>query len=359
MASLAAARLAARLSLPRRKLSSLGSALPRGPGAKPYRPLVLTLADEQATSVRVAEWRSPPLARRLRVCLIGPTNAGKSTLLNALLDFNVSAVSNKIHTTRENTVGFMTDEPMRTQVEFIDAPGACGPVVPVIGRQMWDAVRSADLALVMVDASSPGHSKQISSFLEQLSKELLEWKELTGHTTETALVLNKVDRVFPKSKLLQLSARLHSLHPFDAPCFMISALLGSGTKHLREYLLLAAKPGEWTAPPDKKHLQSPLQLATEVIRSQVFNFFHDELPYAIMQRNIAWTELHNGVLRIDQQLIVPKGKGVQRIVSKRLPGVAVASRKLLSQVLERRVQLELSVATERPNDRLTNDEFLL
>ena len=106
----------------------------------------------------------------------------------------------------------------------------------------------------------------------------------------------------PKTRLLKLSDRLHRLHRFDAPCFMISALLRNGTKHLRNFLLLAAQPGEWTAPPDRVHLQSPLQLATEIIRGQIFQYFERELPYAIMQRNLGWTELRNGDLRIDQEV---------------------------------------------------------
>ena len=64
---------------------------------------------------------SPAHSRMLRCCLIGPTNAGKSTLINALINQHVSIVSPRMHTTRENTLGFLTDETMRTQVEFIDA----------------------------------------------------------------------------------------------------------------------------------------------------------------------------------------------------------------------------------------------
>ncbi|KAL3932776.1 MAG: hypothetical protein SGPRY_000565 [Prymnesium sp.] len=267
----------------------LGSQLPPSRPRQTTHWQPLTQAGEKATMLDIQPWESPPAPRKLRVCLIGPTNAGKSTLLNALLDSNVSAVSNKIHTTRENTIGFLTDVEQRTQlasiamaqVEFIDAPGACGPEVPVLGRQMWDAVSSADLALVMVDASAPGSFEQskpgplavVSSFLSQLGRELDNSFSTTGQRTETALILNKVDRVYPKERLLKLSARLHKLHSFDAPCFMISALLRSGTKHLRNYMILNARPGEWTAPPDRKHLQPPLELATEIIRSQIFNFF--------------------------------------------------------------------------------------
>ena len=111
-------------------------------------------------TITLEPFESPERSRVLTVCLIGPTNAGKSTLMNVLLDSHVSAVSNKIHTTRSNTLGFMTDLELRTQVEFIDAPGSLGPTVPALGREMWDAVRYADMALVMVDGANRARSRR-------------------------------------------------------------------------------------------------------------------------------------------------------------------------------------------------------
>ena len=117
-------------------------------------------------------------------------------MLNALVDSRVSAVSSKIHTTRENTLGFMTNEEHATQVEFIDAPGALGPVVPSLGREMWDAVRASHLALVIVDASTIlERPQQVSGFLRKLKVELDSGEEASGRRTKTALVLNKVDKV--------------------------------------------------------------------------------------------------------------------------------------------------------------------
>eukprot|EP00967_Tisochrysis_lutea_P073615 scaffold98640_cov33-Tisochrysis_lutea.AAC.3 len=123
---------------------------------------------------------SPPHSRLLRVCLLGPTNAGKSSLLNALIEAPVAAVSEKIHMTRVNTLGYLTDSNAAAQIEFIDAPGCLGPNVPTLRRAIWDALAAADLAFVVVDAaelSRPSRSTQrtkaqIHGFLEQLSAEL-------------------------------------------------------------------------------------------------------------------------------------------------------------------------------------------
>lgn len=134
-------------------------------------------ADEAAAHLELPPVESPERSRALSCCLIGPTNAGKSTLLNALIDSHVSAVSAKIHTTRENTLGYLTDVASATQVEFVDAPGALGPDVPSLHRALWDAVRGAELAVVVVDAADVKSHRQVGRFLERLSRELDDLEE--------------------------------------------------------------------------------------------------------------------------------------------------------------------------------------
>lgn len=109
-----------------------------------------------------------------------------------------------------------------------------------------------------------------------------------GTRPQTALVLNKVDRVEPKERLLPRSARLHGAFRFDWPPFMISARTGDGVHHLRDWLLLAARPGAWVAPEGLVHAQTPLVIASEIIREQLFSFFSQEIPYLLEQRNLGW-----------------------------------------------------------------------
>lgn len=316
----------------------------------------LRRAGEAATKLRLPSVVSPERSRTLKCCLIGPTNAGKSTLLNRLLNKRVAAVSPKIHTTRENTIGFLTDTASATQIEFIDAPGALGPDVPALHREVWDAVTAAEMALVVVDAADTLSQRQVVRFLDRLGRELADMERLRGRLMrpQTALILNKVDKVVPKERLLPRSARLHAAFPFDWPPFMVSAKSGSGMNHLRDWLLLAAQPGEWSAAAGVTHTQPPLVLATEIIREQLFAFFRHEVPYVIEQRNLGWTELETprGALRIDQQLLLPKGKpSLRRIVEGRLPGIADAARAELRTQFERIVFLHLSVATVPDTNR--------
>ena len=308
--------------------------------------LTLQRAGESATRLVLPPVQSPERSRALTCCLVGPTNAGKSTLLNRLIDQRVSAVSDKIHTTRENTLGYLTDAPSRTQVEFIDAPGALGPDVPSLHRAVWDAVASSDLALVVVDGADRRSHGQVGRFLSRLSRELDDLEASAGRRPETALVLNKVDAVARKPRLLGASRALHAGFDFDWPPLMVSARTGDGLDHLRGWLLLRARPAAWRAPEGVAHVQPPLARASEIIREAIFRFFSRELPYLIEQRNLGWTELAHpvGGLRIDQQLLLPKERrSVRKILERRLPGVASAAREDLRRELGRPVFLHLSL----------------
>lgn len=331
----------------------LGRLRQRRPG------LSLLRAGEDATEFKLPPIESPERARALTCCLVGPTNAGKSTLLNRLIDHPVSAVSSRIHTTRENTLGYLTDAESRTQVEFVDAPGALGPDVPSLHRALWDAVRGAELALVVVDGADERSHRQVDRFLGRLGRELRELEDAGGTRPQTALVLNKVDAVHRKERLLRASRRLHEAFAFDWPPLMVSAQTGDGVDHLRGWLLLHGRPGEWVAPAGVVHVQPPLMRATEIIRELIFHYFSRELPYLLEQRNLGWTEIpgETGALRIDQQLVLPRSrKSALRIVERRLPGIATAARARLRVEFGRPVHLHLSVASanERDLERYTH-----
>mmetsp|Transcript_51244 Transcript_51244/g.165288 ORF Transcript_51244/g.165288 Transcript_51244/m.165288 type:complete len:234 (+) Transcript_51244:134-835(+) len=162
-----------------------GEFLPRHHRRMPPPPRLATITPPTAELLDALPISDGPVemprdARALRACLVGPTNAGKSTLLNALIDSRVSIVSDKIHTTRENTLGYLTDTAAATQIEFVDAPGSLGPSVPIIRRAITEALSSADLALVVVDAAELARDTarsrrtlaQIKGFLAQLTREL-------------------------------------------------------------------------------------------------------------------------------------------------------------------------------------------
>lgn len=87
--------------------------------------------------------------------------------------------------------------------------------MPALGRAQWDAVASTELALVVVDGSNVGSKREVEGFFSRLRKQLDLMADERGARTQTALVINKVDLVHPKERLLELSERLHGLHTFD------------------------------------------------------------------------------------------------------------------------------------------------
>ena len=105
-------------------------------------------------------------------------------------------------------------------------------------------------------------------------------------------------------------------------------------------------------------MQSPLQVASEIIRAHIFRCFTQELPYVLSQRNVGWTELQNGDLRIDQEILVPaKRRSTMQIVQNQLPRVGAAARRQLTETMGRRVHLYLSASSVSHSNPVEGEIF--
>jgi GTP-binding protein Era len=159
------------------------------------------------------------------VAVIGAPNAGKSTLVNAMVGAKVSIVSHKVQTTRAPVRGIAIEG--SSQLVFIDTPGIFRPKRR-LDRAMvdaaWGGAHDADIVVLLVDAA-----KGIEEDLERILD------KLAGAPHSKILALNKVDRVADKDRLLPLIAKLSEKHAFDR-VFLISALDGNGVADLKRYL---------------------------------------------------------------------------------------------------------------------------
>ncbi|AMM84401.1 GTPase Era [Martelella sp. AD-3] len=268
------------------------------------------------------------------VALIGPTNAGKSTLVNRLVGAKVSIVSHKVQTTRATLRGIAIHD--NAQIVFMDTPGIFKPrrrLDRAMVLAAWSGARDADLIMMLIDAER-GLKGDAEAILEGL-KEVRQPK---------ILVLNKIDRVRHED-LLKLAAAANEAIGFEQT-FMISATNGSGCDDLMDYLAKALPEGPWYYPEDQISDLPMRQLAAEITREKLFLRLHQELPYSAHVETEKWEERKDGSVRIEQVVYLERdsqkkialGKGGEAIKS-----ISMAARKELSEILEQKVHLFLFV----------------
>ena len=199
------------------------------------------------------------------VAVIGAPNAGKSTLVNALVGQKVAIVSPKAQTTRSRLMGIAIQD--GAQILLVDTPGIFAPrrrLDRAMVAAAWTGAQDADLILLVIDAS------------ERVRDEIVRGLEKRGQPL--FLALNKIDLV-KKPELLALSADLTArLNP--EKIFMISATQGDGVSDLKQALAEAMPDGPWLYPEDEVSDATDRMIAAELTREQVVNQLHQELPYA-------------------------------------------------------------------------------
>lgn len=277
------------------------------------------------------------------IAIIGATNAGKSTLVNALVGAKVTIVSRKVQTTRVQIRGIAMAG--ASQLVLIDTPGIFAPkrrLDKAMVASAWAGAADADRILVLVDAA-----KGIDEDVERLIA------RLSGQGAKVVLVLNKVDRIEDKSRLLALVQDLSTRIPFER-VFLIAALTGSGVAELKRYLAESVPEGPWLYPEDELSDVPVRQLAAEVTREKIYDNLHDELPYQITVETEQWKTLRDKSVRIQQVIYVERdsqksivlGKGGQTV--KR---ISQAARAELSEIVGAPVHLFLFVKVREGWDR--------
>jgi GTP-binding protein Era len=268
------------------------------------------------------------------VALIGAPNAGKSTLLNALVGSKVSIVSRKVQTTRALVRGIAIEGD--TQIVFVDTPGIFKPkrrLDRAMVTSAWGGAGDADVVALLLDVRR-GIDEEAEAILDKLP-ELKQAK---------VLILNKIDLI-ERSKLLALAATLNEKVPF-AHTFMISALNGDGIDTLKSQLAAMMPAGPWLYPEDQIS-DAPLRmLAAEITREKIYERLHEELPYQSTVETDQWQQRPDGSVRIEQTVFVERdsqrkivlGKGGQTIKA-----IGQAARKEIAEIAEAPVHLFIFV----------------
>ena len=274
------------------------------------------------------------------VAIVGAPNAGKSTLVNAMVGSKVSIVSPKVQTTRMRVIGIaMADlsDGARAQVVLVDTPGIFRVAKRRLERAMvaaaWRGAEDADVVALVVDAER-GVGQETRAIVERLKES----------RAPRFLILNKID-VVDKTSLLALAQRANARATFAAT-FMVSALTGDGVADLRTWLAAHAPVGPWHYPEDQMSDAPLRQLAAEITREKLYLRLHQELPYQSTVETEVWKELRDGSVRIEQTIYVERdsqkkivlGKGGQSIKA-----IGEAARREIAEIAEAPVHLFLFV----------------
>ena len=228
------------------------------------------------------------------VAILGRPNAGKSTLLNALMGTKLAIVASKPQTTRTAIQGVLTLPD--AQMVFLDTPGIHKSTTP-LNKRMMDAVRAAadapDVVLFVIDS------------LARFSEEDAQAVDLAKKAGAPVIaVLNKVDWLEEKPKLLALIERYRTLHDFTA-YIPISARAGQGLDELRKEIIERLPEGPALYPSDYVTDQPERFLAAEVIREKVLHHTQQEVPHAVAVMIESWEDTPK-ILRIAATIYVER-----------------------------------------------------
>lgn len=274
--------------------------------------------------------------------IIGATNAGKSTLMNTLVEAKVSIVSRKVQTTRCRINGIYTNDD--TQIIFVDTPGLFDPKRPLeraMIDEIWRTISDVDVVLVLVDAAAATNPPDFT---------LLDLVLRHRRSDQPILLaLNKCDAVHPKAKLIELAAAYNAHHSFDHT-LMIAGKKGEGVDDLIRAIAGHLPSSPFLYPPDMV-TDIPMKLmAAEITREHIFDRLHQELPYQTMVETTEFDDVSATTsVTIHQNIIVARDGHKGIIIGAKgqtLKQIGAAARAAMQDAFERKVHLFLHVIVD-------------
>jgi GTPase len=298
------------------------------------------------------------------VSIIGRPNAGKSTLLNALIGEKIAIVSNKPQTTRSRILGIL-EVPARkrtsaTQIVFVDTPGVHRPGTQLDRRMMqevYEALESRDIVVLIVDAARysgppvPGKTQSVRAEKES-AEDAFVLQLLQKLDCPVFLVINKIDLVL-RAKLLPLIQQLSAVYPF-AEVIPISASKKDGLEILLNKLVEYLPQGKRHFPEEQFTDQPERFLVAELIRERILLETGEEVPHAaavVVERFEEPRSNSKSPLTSISAVIYCERPGQKAILigkgGAKLKSIGASARKEIEALLGTRVFLELHVVVEK------------
>jgi GTP-binding protein Era len=266
------------------------------------------------------------------VALLGRTNVGKSTFLNAIMETKVSIVSNKPQTTRRQILGIKTTE--RGQVIFFDSPGIHKPQYRLNEKMMKDVHNSlmdADVLLYFVDIQDKREDEFILEMLKAVKKPII-------------LVINKIDK-FKKSKALKRMDELKDVHTW-AEIVPLSALQKINIDLLEDLIFKYLPIGENFFPEEEYTSQTERFYISELVREKLLNLTRSELPFTTTVKVEEIKERENDVHYVRAEIYVESQSQKKIVVGKHgnlIKQIGEEARKDIEDYYDQKVYLDLFV----------------
>ena len=290
---------------------------------------------------------------------MGPPNAGKSTLLNALLGQKISIVTSKPQTTRTRVVGIMSEP--GAQVIFMDTPGVNhsrqqqrGHLSKMMSQAAWQSMAAAHAVMLVLDAELYIRRPE---FLDRDIQSIRD--ALAGDDRPLLVVVNKVDLFHDKSRMLPLLVQLQEYFP-GAEIFPMSALTKDGLDELKKIIIGMMPEGESQFPEDQLSTAPTRFLAAEIVREKVFERLRQEVPYTPAVDIEAWEEDQERDLTIIHAVIFVQRPSHKAMVIGRagatIKEIGTEARRDIQKLIGGKVHLQLWVKVK---DNWAEDTELL
>ena len=291
------------------------------------------------------------------VALMGPPNAGKSTLTNALVGQKVAIVTAKPQTTRNRIVGILTQKD--AQVIFMDTPGVHalrgqtrGQLGKIMVQSAWQSFAVANCIVLVIDGDL---YLRKPDFMERDLAPLIQ--PLAEEERPVVVVVNKVDLFHDKSRMLPLLESVAQMFP-KAEIFPASALRRNGVEQLLELIRSHLPEGEAQFPEDQLSTAPMKFMAAEIIRAKLFEKLYQEVPYSVAVDVEVWDEEDDRVL-IHAAIYVAKPSHKAMVIGRAGEGIkaiGTAARKEIRDLVDKKVHLELWVKVRE--DWVDDPQFL-
>lgn len=291
------------------------------------------------------------------VALMGPPNAGKSTLTNALVGQKVAIVTAKPQTTRNRIVGILTQKD--AQVIFMDTPGVHalrgqtrGQLGKIMVQSAWQSFAVANCIVLVIDGDL---YLRKPDFMERDLAPLIQ--PLAEEERPVVVVVNKVDLFHDKSRMLPLLESVAQMFP-KAEIFPASALRRNGVEQLLELIRSHLPEGEAQFPEDQLSTAPMKFMAAEIIREKLFEKLYQEVPYSVAVDVEVWDEEDDRVL-IHAAIYVAKPSHKAMVIGRAGEGIkaiGTTARKEIRDMVDKKVHLELWVKVRE--DWVDDPQFL-